>query len=747
MPKTAPRHSKVARAIQIDLPENQRVAAYRAYYGGLARLREEFHRTGRFDDANVKLDEIVKLLVIRFHETRRFAEGKPDRFRPGYLERFAEEHFGDRRRFARALRALSEEILTGPAYSNPDGTSVFGSHPILNIQPADDEFARRIVQEVRLLTPERGPAEGDLFGQLDILNESFGHFVRDTFHNTKADAQYMTPAEVVTAMTEMAFSDIEREREEVQRILHPAEQTAYLVLDPTCGVGSFVVQALRRMIRLAESKFQAEALASLAGELRDRCIYGQDKVDRMVRLAKVNLLLFGHGVASVWQGNSILGQSAIDSLQGKVDLILTNPPFGAEYDAEELLRTSPPERYPMLHELRESGRLPRTVDSEIILLDRCLSLLRPRGRLVIVLPDKVISAKGVEAAVREWVGRHARLKAVVELPAVTFAQAGTRTKTCFVYLQKHPAAYRDSANSRTYMSVCEDTGFEVVERVGAPVKVPSGTNELHSIAATYRDTTEEGASGDAPYLVVSEEPSAVWVRKDAFINGRWTPSFYHASRLKAVAELEVLKDSGFELHPLASVARLCSKERKRAAMASDAKVISVLHVSTDGTIDLKEVEQYAPKTSGLNCTPGEILFSKINPRIPRIAVVPRIGVPLACSTEFEILLPRKDLDPYLLAALLRSRPIQEQVRYLTSGTSSSHNRIKDSELGDILVPLPKKGSPLAGKFAEVGETLRASIEARYRADLGLVSKFEELQSLLDSVGGKILISKKRDKRH
>ena len=44
---------------------------------------------------------------------------------------------------------------------------------------------------------------------LDILNEAFGHHVRDSFRNHIEDAQYMTPLEVVDFMVRMAMHLIE----------------------------------------------------------------------------------------------------------------------------------------------------------------------------------------------------------------------------------------------------------------------------------------------------------------------------------------------------------------------------------------------------------------------------------------------------------------------------------------------------------------------------------------------------------
>jgi len=700
------------------------VPAYATYYKTLVALREEFHRTGRFDDANTKLDEIVKLLVMRFHEERRHASGLEDRFAPDVLSRLASEKFGNQALIARALRDLSHEVLRSKEYTNPDGTSVFGPDPSLNIQPTDDDFALQIVKAVRGLAVPNGNAPGSF----DILNESFGHFVRDSFRNHMEDAQYMTPQEVVEAMADIALADIEADPGALKRLLGASEADPFLVLDPTCGVGSFLVEALRRMLAIAKSRGEAPAaIEALNNTYRSACIRGQDKVDRMVRLAKLNLMLFGGGGGSVAQGNSILNGSTLDNLQGRVDLILTNPPFGARYPLEEVLAYRPGERYPMLRDLAQAGKAPTMVDSELALLDRCLSLLRPGGRLLIVLPDSVVSGRGFAAAAREWIEARTELLAVVELPAEAFAQAGTRTKTCFVYLRK-----RDGDQPRTggvFMGVCDTIGFRVVARAGAALKLPDGTNQLPAIVAAYRSTYLRGPRMEGASLVASRDPSAVWIQRNALLNGRWTPNFYRARRLEALAALQALQGSGFELRTLASVACLASRSRRRSPIPPGARTISVLHVTQDGAINFREVETYSPKFPGLPCRPGDVLISKINPHIPRVCVVPVTEYPVTCSSEFEILEPA-GVDAHILAATLVSPAVQTQIECLTSGTSSSHNRIKDTELAEVLIPVPAEDGRLTQAVDAIAIELRSALERKYAAESAIARATREVTSLL-----------------
>lgn len=71
-----------------------------------------------------------------------------------------------------------------------------------------------------------------------------------------------------------------------------------------------------------------------------------------------------------------------------------------------------------------------------------------------------------------------------------------------------------------------------------------------------------------------------------------------------------------------------------------------------------------------------------------MAVVPEKKYDLVCSNEFEIIKPTGDIDAYMLCFLLKTSNVMVQIESMTSGTSSSHSRIKREQLGEILLPVP-----------------------------------------------------------
>src|SRR4029079_47107 len=91
-----------------------------------------------------------------------------------------------------------------------------------------------------------------------------------------------------------------------------------------------------------------------------------------------------------------------------------------------------------------------SVDPAVLFIDRCLHLLKPGGRLLIVLPDGILCNSG-DRYVREYLmgtkdiatgecnGGKAIVKAVISLPADAFKLSGTGAKTSVLYVQKRHA--------------------------------------------------------------------------------------------------------------------------------------------------------------------------------------------------------------------------------------------------------------------------------------------------------------------
>ena len=212
---------------------------------------------------------------------------------------------------------------------------------------------------------------------------------------------FLTPDDVARAMVEIV-----------------APGPADTILDPACGSGTFLLETVRYVkARLAHQQ--------------PITVYGVDKNPRMLLLAELNLgrhqdvRFLGECMDSLRQ----LGRSdgpPFDLHSGSTDLILTNPPFGVTVTRD----TGTLDLFG--HVRSTEDRVP----SEILFLQLCLRLLRPGGRLGIVLPRSVLTNERL-AKHRSGIDGIGHLTDIVDLPTETFAATGTQTTTVAAFFRKH----------------------------------------------------------------------------------------------------------------------------------------------------------------------------------------------------------------------------------------------------------------------------------------------------------------------
>ena len=656
----------------------------------LNELRISFHKYGKLSDANSKLDEISKLIALELHELKVSNGHSPI---PLMLQELREKGTN----IVQSLQHSFQKAAADEMFFTSNGIPIFGQNPKLEIDEEDNDFAASIVglihQSIKQIKDQ-----GENF---DLINESFGHFVRDNFRNNIEDAQYMTPQEVVDLMVSISMERISKGDLKLRK--------GFTVCDPCCGVGSFMTSFYKTFSRRQD--FKKLGVKMIA----------QDKVQRMVRLTRLNFNLFDADNFTISSGNSLIGTSNLDRYHNSVDLILTNPPFGAFFSKDDLKGETKP-KYPLLHDLfANNGK----ISSEILFVDRCLGLLKEGGEVLAIVPDGVISSKGISATLRNRVleSKSVKLMSIIELPTVAFAQAGTRTKTSIIHLKKTKPREKETV----FIAKSLDIGFDVSTRKGATIKVRKGKSDLPDIFKYYKKSLILKANPNN-VDVIGENPSAVKVQYSNFFTNPWTPGHYDSTMFKELDKLSNQK--GVDLIRLEDIAEFVTKERKKEKCHEDAKCISILHIVNGDIIDYRSLLEYTPKYPGVVCHPGDLLFSKINPRIPRAIVVPHLDFNLTCSSEFEIIQSTSELSNAALRALLMLPSVQLQINRLTSGTSSSHNRIKTQELGKVLIPMPGKRSSKYKVFKELLEKEAAEHQLINKLAIDRFLTDKELQILI-----------------
>ena len=249
---------------------------------------------------------------------------------------------------------------------------------------------------------------------------------------------YLTPDEVVRAgITAMA----------------PPEGST--VFDPACGSGTFLVEVARHW---AQQRVDPSAGVLLGGDINAR----------MVLLAELNL---GHlpNLAVTCRVSDALGRStsAIWPPENHVDYIFTNPPFGVyvDPDSAELLD---------LDTARE-GRA--RLQSEVLLVERCLRWLRPGGWLSIVVPRSPLTNASLDGA-RAALDKLGVLRGVMNLPPETFAATGTQTNTCVMFLQKRGLGCSAPATATVHVADITNVGFDTTGRTRPGGQLPAAAESM-----------------------------------------------------------------------------------------------------------------------------------------------------------------------------------------------------------------------------------------------------------------------------
>src|SRR5688572_2671870 len=154
-----------------------------------------------------------------------------------------------------------------------------------------------------------------------------------------------------------------------------------------------------------------------------------------------------------------------------MDLVMTNPPFGAEIPITDrnILK-----HFELAHiwertedgGFRNTGRLQGSVAPEVLYIERCVGWLKPGGRMGIVLPDGILGNTGDEY-IRWWILRHTWVLASIDLPVEVFiVEANVNILTSLLFLRRktHKEIQRadlgPSASYPVFMAVAERVGFD-----------------------------------------------------------------------------------------------------------------------------------------------------------------------------------------------------------------------------------------------------------------------------------------------
>ena len=240
----------------------------------------------------------------------------------------------------------------------------------------------------------------------DMMQQVFMTFVPVVFK--KSLSQYFTPASLIDTMVKMVAPG-------------PTEKVA----DPAMGTADFLTAALHYCTERGDD----DAFGR---------IFGIDSDSSAYDLAIVNMILNKDGQANLWREDSIENH---ERWAEEMDVVLCNPPFGAEtierrpeiliaYElGHQWTCEDAPGKWSMTEDIAPSQQL------GILFIERCWKMLRPRGRLAIILPEGYLSTTS-HGYVRQWILENFIVRSLVELPRRIFVKSRADLRSNILVAEK-----------------------------------------------------------------------------------------------------------------------------------------------------------------------------------------------------------------------------------------------------------------------------------------------------------------------
>lgn len=332
---------------------------------------------------------------------------------------------GDSSRAERIVADLSMVLLLKMAVDRGNGRSAWtqfsngrGTAQNLLMPVLKNDFPSLIDTKDRFSMGDA--ALRDVLPILDQINlaSAPAHVLGDAFQSLMGPrlrgdkGQFFTPRSLVRAMVE---------------ILAPTADED--ILDPACGTGGFLFES--------HSYRQNSEATTAMGRL-----VGVDKDHDLFRLCGAMLSMCAPNHGCVHNVNS-LDMKRLPEMASTFDVVLTNPPFGtkigvrdhdilAQYDlAHQWVFDKLQDRW------MKTAALSSVQDPQVLFVEMCVKMLKPNGRLGIVLPEGMFGNKK-SGYIWTWLRQHCDVTALIDCPRTTF-QPGTDTKTNVLFARRHAA--------------------------------------------------------------------------------------------------------------------------------------------------------------------------------------------------------------------------------------------------------------------------------------------------------------------
>ena len=410
--------------------------------------------------AGEAIRNLIYLVFIKLYEEKKSIDGRgKNYFQPKTFLEFQEAQ--GEKETKRAIHKLFDQIKSEREFQE---TGLFTEHDLLAEKLADDFVLEQIIKPLDRYAFYKTKVDG--------LGAVYEVLALRSSKDVKV-GQFFTPANVVNFMVELAELD-------------PAD----VALDPACGTGRFLIWAMDDMVKKVPHGRNEEEKRK---HVRLHQLFGTDIDMNVAKLAKMNMYIHGDGKGNIYDDDGLLLYKTRDT-DGKVDVILTNPPLGRmnyrrpEYAEDFYKRMELIPRTVQSNEEEEEEEITgNLMKGGALFLNACFHYLKsarePKalpewrgGKLVTVLDEGILNLDDY-APTREFVKKHFYIKAIISLTKDTFIPVShTPNKTSILYAIK-----KDDETAKQQ----EPIFFAHAEKVGMTTKRKPCPNHLENVLEEY----------------------------------------------------------------------------------------------------------------------------------------------------------------------------------------------------------------------------------------------------------------------
>jgi len=612
--------------------------------------------------------------------------------------------------FVNLKRSLEDEVAEGTK------KRIFSVDERLSLSPETIAGVVAKLESVDLYS-----IDADLNGRL------FETFLNATMRG-KDLGQFFTPRSIVKLMVGLAGLRVDVRTGDIPT-----------VLDPCCGSGGFLIDALWEMWRQIDlngslSNKKRSTLRNLVATSR---VVGIDagKDPPIARIARINMYLHGDGGSRVYFADSLDKDVRVDGglpperkkelrelktligEDGLADVILTNPPFSKVYESKHAPEKRVLEEYEIGSEQHKgTTRVRSSVKSNALFLERYWDFLRDGGRAIVVADDSILGGK--QGPLRDLIRRLYVVEAVISLPGDAFQRSKARVKTSVLILRKK--VDETEGQPPVFMYYCKYVGVDDPGRVRVlPADAENRKKAKKEIATVVKlfESFQAGTPDAKPWIVAA---SAILDRMDV------KSCLPQPGRL--IAKWQKQKRQVVKLRELVDVYdddNLLDSDV--IDTSSSEEMVTFLRVRYDGVAESGEKKEANESNYSklLRVHTNDIVISNINAVHGAVAVVTPELDGHVVSTEYTICRAKKEVDPRVVWLLVRSPEARADIVLLASGIGRT--RVAWENVKELHIAIPdkataKKSSALIAKSDELVEqarTARHDAEAAIYTELGL----------------------------